>query len=86
MSRRHHSPHDFVVGEEVTVHSGFANRTPYPGVVTRITPTRVHVTYDASSTGGRPAIKKEFYGSSGSQVGGFSGSPVLGKRKPEHEA
>ena len=66
---RHHAPHDFTVGEEVTVHGGMNNRYKYPGKVYRVTPTRVHVTYDASSTGGRSMIRKEFWGATGCPVG-----------------
>jgi hypothetical protein len=80
---RHHGPHDFKAGEEVTVISGGAHRVTYPGVVDRVTPSQVHVTYDASRTTGRKAIKKVFWGKTGYQVGGFSGSAFLRKRKRE---
>jgi hypothetical protein len=58
---RHHGPHDFTAGEEVTIISGGVNRVNYPGVVDRVTPSQVHVTYDASRTTGRKAIKKVFW-------------------------
>jgi hypothetical protein len=80
---RHHGPHDFTAGEEVTVVSGNAMRTIYPGKVDRVTRTQVHVTYDASRTAGRPAIKKTFWGASGQEVGGFGGGSRLAKRKAE---
>lgn len=86
MNNRHLKPHDFKPGDKVTVHSGIAHRNAYPGVVDRVTPTRVEVTYDASSTGGRKAIKKTFYGATGAEVGGFNSSPMLGKKVDEHEA
>jgi hypothetical protein len=80
---RHTGPHTFAAGEEVTVISGGVHRVNYPGVVDRVTPSQVHVTYDASRTSGRPAIKKVFWGATGYQVGGFSGSAFLRKRQPE---
>jgi hypothetical protein len=75
-NNRHHAPHDFTVGEEVTLHR-FPDKR-YPGVVDKITPTRVTVkaTYPRGNT-----VAKTFWGATGVEIGGFHSSPCLRKRQ-----
>ena len=56
-------------GDDLEVHSGFGGRTRYPAKVDRVTGAQVHVTYDASSTGGKIAIRKSFWKKNGCTVG-----------------
>lgn len=79
---RHHGQHTFKAGDEITVVGSNFSRTRYPGIVDRVTPTQVHVIYDASRTNGTKAIRRTFWGSSGAEVGGFSGGPQLSRRQP----
>lgn len=80
---RHHGPHTFKAGDEIAVISGNFSRIRYPGIVDRVTPTQVHVIYDASRTNGTKAIRRTFWGASGTEVGGFSGGSQLDRRKPD---
>lgn len=73
-NNRHHAPHDFSVGEAVVLHR-FPDKK-YAGVVEKVTPTRVTVTYD-TPRGGK--LTKTFWGATGVEIGGFSSSPYLRK-------
>jgi hypothetical protein len=77
-NNRHHAPHDFKVGEEVTLHR-FPGNKKYPGTVYKTTPTQVWVetTYPRGNT-----ARRVFWGATGVEVGRYQSSPHLAKRKP----
>jgi hypothetical protein len=78
-NNRHHAPHDFKVGEEVTLHR-FPGNKKYPGTVYKTTPTQVWVetTYPRGNT-----ARRVFWGATGVEVGRYQSSPHLAKRKPD---